>query len=226
MLRAEQNASDECLWAHQHVVVGSDVMSVSLAEGAEATACSLLAGLRSGTVLRHAVGPANLSIALGSRETFPFQSRGAVTHVVPINDREFISAYTNGDLVLGDMSRFSEPPARRFAGHQNRYLQGLGIAVEDSHRLLACAGDDNRVRIWSLDECDPIAEYVEHTSSEMLQARIFPAPVLSLAWTGTAPASDDAALPRSTDAFPHLAVATAQTILTFASGSDAEPVEL
>ena len=64
-----------------------------------------------------------------------------------------------------------------------------GFAVHPTHRLLACAGDDRRVRLWSLDYSEPILALQGPDASQ----DEFPALVNSLLWCPDRLMSEDLA---------------------------------
>lgn len=113
-------------------------------------------------------------------------------------------------LVLGDMELLR--PLRYYSGHCNSYMFELGLCINEPHRLLACAGVDRRVRIWSLDNDTPCVELgsqgVEmcRINSSRSADEELPAPATALSWIPY----------ESTPELPALAVASAQQVRVYA----------
>lgn len=125
-------------WSHCALTFPSDVIDVC------AYRRYALVGLRSGRIARVTLGKKPHVSA-----NFSYHSAGAVTRLALASESEFVVAYTNGDLILGDIHTMR--PIRHFSEHQNKFMFGLGLCVDKRHRMLACGGDDKRVRVWSLD---------------------------------------------------------------------------
>ena len=108
-----------CSTTHPHVhtvAFPSDVMSVTLHR------TDVLVGLRSGRV--HTLSPDH-EHTWQSGQKFSFVSKGATCHVQFVDDTLFLAAYTNGDLVMGDLARMNDAPLRTYVGHTNQFMQGL-----------------------------------------------------------------------------------------------------
>lgn len=100
----------------------SDVMCVSIRSSDASTYTDVLCGLRSGSIQTVRMGP-NHTWMPGT--AFSFASKGALCHIQCIHDTLFVAAYTNGDLVMGDIARMRDAPLRFFKGHINQFMQGL-----------------------------------------------------------------------------------------------------
>jgi len=128
---------------------------------------TLFVGLRNGTIMEY-----NTSNILGEQDTssadappsrrtkprrkrysglhHPALGKGAVTHIKAVSDDEVIVAYTSGEMFLVHPKTISKPLIR-YQGHMNSWSFGLPMTVDVEHRLLAVAGQDRKVRVWSLD---------------------------------------------------------------------------
>ena len=161
----------------------SDVMCVSIRSSGASACVDVLCGLRSGSIHTIRSGPDHTWLP---GTTFSFVSKGALCHIQCIHDTLFVAAYTNGDLVMGDIARMRDAPLRFFKGHVNQFMQGLvriplltqGFDVDPIHHMLACSGSDQRVRIWSLDHADPVCILSPPGDHDQ-----FPQHVQSLAWS-------------------------------------------
>ncbi|WFD07663.1 60S ribosomal protein L25 [Malassezia vespertilionis] len=112
-----------------------DVMALAIHPSADQKQAMLLIGLRSGTVmgyyfdmhgLLHVSEKAFQKVAISApQHVFSYRSQGAVCHIEFVNATEFIASYTNGDMVLADASRLSDPPLCQYKGHCNHYSTGL-----------------------------------------------------------------------------------------------------
>ncbi|WFD29716.1 60S ribosomal protein L25 [Malassezia sp. CBS 17886] len=178
----------------------------------------LLVGTRSGKValcVFREAGPTSRAPSLElveEPEAFALAPRAAVCAILTVGATEFVASYTNGEvriyrdtfptrqLVLGDHTRLFEGPLREYVGHRNRYMQdlvrgathsradGQGICLIPEYRLLVCAGDDARIRIWSLDSEDPVNapcvanQLAPNDIGASLQETAFAQPVTALAW--------------------------------------------
>lgn len=102
-------------------------------------------------------------------------------------------------------------PLRHYSGHRNSYMFDLGICVDEKNRLLACAGDDCRIRVWSLDDDAPCAEIGSQGTDKSrghhsgAAGDALPSPATALAWIP----SD------CTPALPALAAASAQQVRVY-----------
>ncbi|SPO40275.1 uncharacterized protein PSFLO_05757 [Pseudozyma flocculosa] len=136
--------------------LGSDAMCVCFA-----TDTRVYAGLRSGRVVGFDVGrtdqrdaPPRGSHDAGFEELA--QGAGSVTHVVGVGESELLVAWTTGEQMrLVDL--VTKQTKVSFVGHVNSYTFNLALAVDAHHRLVACAGQDDQVRIWSLDDPEPLS---------------------------------------------------------------------
>lgn len=184
----------------------SDVMCVTIRSSGASTCTDVLCGLRSGNIQTMRMGPDDTWLP---EITFSFASKGALCHIQCVHDTLFVAAYTNGDLVMGDITRMRDAPLRFFKGHVNQFMQGLvrillltqGFDVDPIHHMLACSGSDQRVRIWSLNHADPVCVLPPPGTHDQ-----FPQHVQALAWS------------RTSDRPLTLAVACGQDVQIFACG--------
>ncbi|PKI83165.1 Rpl25p [Malassezia vespertilionis] len=125
----------ETSWYPFRFMLPSDVMALAIHPSADQKQAMLLIGLRSGTVmgyyfdmhgLLHVSEKAFQKVAISApQHVFSYRSQGAVCHIEFVNATEFIASYTNGDMVLADASRLSDPPLCQYKGHCNHYSTGL-----------------------------------------------------------------------------------------------------
>lgn len=183
-------------WQQHAIFMKSDVMNVSIGVQTHRDA-TLLVGTRAGVIHSYTISTDDLLRVDSPAHQYAFKSHGSVCHLSFVQGPEFVCAYSNGDLLLGDITRMHCKPTRVFRGHCNHFRQGLvrideltqGFSVDPSRRLLACAGDDYRVRIWSLDESEPLACLV---SPSDLRSHEFPSLITALQWC--VPATDTTSL--------------------------------
>lgn len=169
----------------------SDVMDVSIGAWTRQHAI-LLVGTRAGSIVSYSISVEGTLVVHPQLYHYAYKSSGSVCHLSFVRGSEFVCAYSNGDLLLGDASRMHCQPTRMFRGHSNHFRQGLvrtneltqGFSVEPCKRLLACAGDNYRVCIWSLDDPDPLTCLLVPSST---QTHEFPSLITSLAWCSPAP---------------------------------------
>ena len=117
-IMAERQA-DWCMYTKDYP---SDVMCVSIRSSGASACADVLCGLRSGSIHTIRSGPDHTWLP---GTTFSFVSKGALCHIQCIQDTLFVAAYTNGDLVMGDLARMRDAPLRFFKGHVNQFMQGL-----------------------------------------------------------------------------------------------------
>ncbi|UZJ55041.1 hypothetical protein CBS101457_004361 [Exobasidium rhododendri] len=92
--------------------------------------------------------------------TLKVPGKGAVTDVRAASDHEVVVAFSSGQMFLISV----EPERKRstilceFVGHVNSWSLDLPMCIDQQHRLLAVAGQDRKVRIWSLDHPTPLQE--------------------------------------------------------------------
>jgi len=129
----------------QYLHTGSDVFSVIQEENL------VYAGTRNGSIERFDMRmPKYRSQKLfdGRFKTAP---RSSVLYLSSIRDQELLISHLNGDLMTFDLRYSSSTsPLRIFDGHINTSTQTLGIAVDHERDLLFAAGQDCRLRSWSL----------------------------------------------------------------------------
>ncbi|KIM43040.1 hypothetical protein M413DRAFT_18215 [Hebeloma cylindrosporum] len=129
----------------QYLRTNSDVFSVIQQEHLVYT------GTRNGSIERFDMRmPTHRSQKLLD-DRFKGAPRSSALHLSVVRDRELLISHLNGDLMTFDL-RYpsSASPLRVFDGHVNTYTQNLGIAVDHERDLLFAAGQDCRLRGWSL----------------------------------------------------------------------------
>ncbi|EST07308.2 WD40 repeat [Kalmanozyma brasiliensis GHG001] len=128
----------------------SDVMACAFDPSGEVLYC----GTRSGHVLfwRHFT-----THFLRNEKCFvgwPIDGEGSITNLSIVSSTEMLVVRIHGGVQLIDLT--TGQVKRRYEGHINSYSYSLGFAVDKDLRLLALAGLDRRVRIWSLDSPLPL----------------------------------------------------------------------
>ncbi|KAF8628648.1 hypothetical protein AX15_003780 [Amanita polypyramis BW_CC] len=83
--------------------------------------------------------------------------RSTVLHLGVVNEYQLVTSQMNGELATYDL-RFTRPtsPLIRYNGHVNTHSRKLGIAIDPSEQFLYAAGEDGRIRGWSLNTGTPI----------------------------------------------------------------------
>ena len=65
-------------------------------------------------------------------------------------------------------------PLVQYSGHHNTYTQRLGIALDPTHDILFAAGEDRRIRAWSVHTGRPLVSSLSHGDTEGPFTRVFP----------------------------------------------------
>jgi len=115
-------------------------------------------------------------------DRFLNQQRSSVLHLEIIRDTQLLTSHMNGELLMFDL-RFSRhsAPVVRYPGHVNTHTQRLGIALDPDHDFLFAAGEDSRIRGWSVRTGEPLL--ASDQTEERYQARnnpfvaSFPVPI-------------------------------------------------
>ncbi|TFK33012.1 hypothetical protein BDQ12DRAFT_450504 [Crucibulum laeve] len=136
----------------QHIHTGSDVFSVTQQD------TQIYTGARNGTIERHDMRlPKHRSQKLFD-ERFTGHDRSSVVHLdIMADSTQLLISQVNGDLASYDL-RFSgkSTPVVIYAEHVNSYTRRLGICIDHSNDFLFAAGEDSRVRGWSLASGSPL----------------------------------------------------------------------
>ncbi|KAI0338875.1 hypothetical protein BDW22DRAFT_1362171 [Trametopsis cervina] len=114
----------------------------------------------------------------------------SITHLSMLDDWQMLVSTIRGDIELHDL-RFAreDTPFMEFKGHVNSYSTKLGIAISPCQSLLFAAGQDSRIRAWSLRSGQPLSPSPalseretsrEHLDTSNLLACTFPQPVVAL----------------------------------------------
>ncbi|KAF5315109.1 hypothetical protein D9619_007379 [Psilocybe cf. subviscida] len=169
--------------APQFLHTQGDVFSVAQQENLVFT------GTRNGTVERFDMRlPQHRSQKLFDAR-FGTAQRSSVLHLELVGDSEVLLSHLNGDLVSFDVrfSRSGNSPLKVFEGHVNMHTQRLGIAVDHEHDLVFAAGQDCRIRGWSLRTGAPMqpppsssGQPVIHRNNPLLATLPGPAPSLQI----------------------------------------------
>ncbi|KAF8170072.1 hypothetical protein BJ912DRAFT_1034497 [Pholiota molesta] len=138
----------------QYLHTKSDVFSVAQQRHLVYT------GARNGTVERFDMRMAKHHSHKLFDTRFSSGARSSVLHLNLIRDHEMLLSHLNGDLVSFDMRFFSTTssiaPLKVFEGHVNTNKQNLGIAIDHDQDFLFAAGEDYRIRGWSLRTGRPL----------------------------------------------------------------------
>ncbi|KAF5382476.1 hypothetical protein D9615_003020 [Tricholomella constricta] len=128
----------------QNLETHSDVFSVWQHENVIYTGC------RNGTIMRFDKRLGKHGQKLFN-DRFLSHQRSSVLHLETLKNSQLLTSHMNGDLMTFDL-RFTRQasPVVQFAGHNNTYTQRLGIALDLNQEFLFAAGEDNRIRGWSV----------------------------------------------------------------------------
>lgn len=139
MLTFAHTQMSACVQHVAQITQQSDIMAIT----PDPTGRFLYAGLRSGVVTAWSL----TSNALTAARTV-LVGHGSVTNLAAPSSRELLVVRITGEVSLvtpaGDT-------IRTFDGHVNSYHFDLGFALDTETRVMALAGLDGRVRVWSLD---------------------------------------------------------------------------
>ncbi|KAG5636495.1 hypothetical protein H0H81_007829 [Sphagnurus paluster] len=113
-------------------------------------------GCRNGTIMRFDKRMGKHGQKLFN-DRFLKQQRSSVLHLQPLNSSQLLTSHMNGDLMTFDL-RFTRQatPLVKYGGHTNTYTHRLGIALDPEQQFLFAAGEDNRVRGWSVETGAPL----------------------------------------------------------------------
>ncbi|KAF8799375.1 hypothetical protein BYT27DRAFT_7342981 [Phlegmacium glaucopus] len=117
-------------------------------------------GARNGTIGRFDMRIAKRHSQKLFDDRFSDSPRSPVLHLNVIRESELLISHLNGNLATFDL-RFpsiasSPSPVRLYENHVNSYTHNLGIAVDQDQDLLFAAGQDCRIRGWSLRTGAPL----------------------------------------------------------------------
>lgn len=90
-------------------------------------------------------------------DLLPFKMDGAVTNVRFTSPDTFLAVSSHGQVVLLSVSQ-PDMPLMNFIGHFNAWTLNTPLAIDIAYRVFALAGQDRRVRIWSMDEAFPLSQ--------------------------------------------------------------------
>ncbi|KAK2465412.1 hypothetical protein APHAL10511_002766 [Amanita phalloides] len=119
-------------------------------------------------------------------ERFGARARSTVLHLDIVKDYQLLTSQLDGDLASYDL-RFTRgsSPLVRYEGHVNTHSRKLGVAVDPHRQFLFAAGEDRRIRGWSLSMGVPITPHILDPveSSDDVQnpfSAVFPHPVQAM----------------------------------------------
>nr|CDI56580.1 putative protein [Melanopsichium pennsylvanicum 4] len=134
----------------------SDTTAITFDQSGDILYC----GTRSGAVLawfwrKYAPQSREKVVAL-------FEAKGSVTNLHAVSSHELLVVRIDGQVQL--FNTMTGEVKREFVGHVNAYDFKLGCAIDAEVRLLALAGLDRRVRVWSLDSSFPLGTSADQLS--------------------------------------------------------------
>lgn len=115
---------NQVLWKQHALYLKSDIMDVSIGIHTQESA-TLLVGTRAGMVHAYSMSMGDSLDVEPQESAYEYRPHGSVCHLSFVCGSEFLCAYSNGDLILGDVSRMRCQPSRKFLGHCNHFRQGL-----------------------------------------------------------------------------------------------------
>lgn len=115
----------------------------------------------------------------------PRPRSSTVLHMQSIGDVYFLSSYINGEIVMYDI-RFTQrhSPVLRFPGHVNTYTPRLGIVTDSSSTFLFAAGQDRKLRAWSIPTGEPLLPSPSNPHPNPFSIQ-FPQPIQTLQMTSS-----------------------------------------
>lgn len=126
----------------------------------------LLVGCRNGRIM--CLDTTNLHVAevfpfafdrgmkkLDKSDTLPYKLDGAVTNLRFTSASTLLAVSSHGEVVLLSLSQ-PDKPLINFLGHVNAWTLNTPLAVDFGCRVFALAGQDRKVRIWSMDDPLPL----------------------------------------------------------------------
>jgi len=138
----------------QYLITNSDIFSVFQQDHLVYT------GARNGTIERFDMRMAKHRSQKLFDTRFADSPRSSVLYLNAIRESELLISHLNGDLVTFDLrfSSIASPPSpvRVFESHINSYTDNLGIAIDHEQDILFAAGQDCRIRAWSLRTAAPL----------------------------------------------------------------------
>ncbi|KAF8073882.1 hypothetical protein FPV67DRAFT_1560201 [Lyophyllum atratum] len=134
----------------QHLQTHSDVFSVWQ------HGYNIYTGCRNGTIMRFDKRLGKHGDKLYT-DRLRNQQRTSVVHLETLGDSQLLTSHMNGDLMTFDL-RFTrqQTPLVSYEGHTNTYTRKLGIALDPKQEFLFAAGEDQRIRGWSVSTGLPL----------------------------------------------------------------------
>ncbi|KAF9452934.1 hypothetical protein P691DRAFT_695941 [Macrolepiota fuliginosa MF-IS2] len=112
------------------------------------------AGTRSGSIHRFDL---RVPDDRGIKNLFTNKPRSTVLHMQIVDGINFLTSYMDGQLLMYDIRYVRQStPILQFSGHVNTYTPRLGIATDPDNGFVFAAGQDSRIRGWSLRTGDPL----------------------------------------------------------------------
>ncbi|KAF8236366.1 hypothetical protein L208DRAFT_1252462 [Tricholoma matsutake] len=146
----------------------SDVFAVSQQDNL------IYTGARNGTISRfdRRMGKPHGQKLVDDR--FTNRQRSSVLHIETVRDDQLLTSHMNGELLMFDL-RFSRHsiPVMKYPGHVNSHTQRLGIALDLHHDFLFAAGEDGRIRGWSVNTGEPLLPWSQTNEWSAVQNNPF-----------------------------------------------------
>lgn len=157
---AQFSATDQPDKSKLSMRVDSDVIAQDISPSGR----HMVVGCRNGRVLRLAIetagdgaGASHKSpIKADEKDYLPVRGVGAVTNVKYFSEDEVVLAFSSGKLILLSLQQ-AITPLLEFEGHINSWTLNPAMAIDLPCRLFALAGQDRRVRIYTLDHAFPLS---------------------------------------------------------------------
>lgn len=101
----------------------------------------------------------------GIKNIFTNKTRSTVLHMQIVDGINFLTSYMDGQLLMYDIRYVRQStPVLQFSGHVNTYAPRLGIATDPDNEFVFAAGQDSRIRGWSLRTGDPLIPPAKNSS--------------------------------------------------------------
>ncbi|KAF9468630.1 hypothetical protein BDZ94DRAFT_1183468 [Collybia nuda] len=114
-------------------------------------------GTRNGSIIRFdkRMGKTQGQNIFGDR--FASRQRTSVLHLQTTEDSQLLVSHLNGNLQAFDLRYPRQSrPITKYPGHVNTHTQRLGIALDPNQEFLFAAGEDRRIRGWSVKTGAPL----------------------------------------------------------------------
>ncbi|TDL23247.1 WD40 repeat-like protein [Rickenella mellea] len=140
---------------------------------------SVLCGCRNGSIKLYDLRGGDFGLDL--LESKFRQKPTSVNYLNVVRDWQLLASTLRGDLEMFDLrfARHTGTPILTFTGHVNSFTTRLGTAVDPSENFIFAAGQDSRIRAWSLQTGNPL-QLCNDLSTAVNIDSTFPAPIREL----------------------------------------------